>query len=209
MRTREIFELPGQRSTAKVANLFGEKPRSLTLVGKNTEIALRIICLVLCLTFAILLVDRLFTAFVQTANQLHLCAILAIIPIATIGLPWMLGAKLVQNIQNFNQCKAIYENGELATGSVVMLSYVSGNDYACYFAKSSFRPSRLARRVRIDYTFNVNNELRQGSVFLKEKNARFITVNADVCVVYDPEDPTRNMLYPIPGEELCSQCLKQ
>ncbi len=208
MRTCEIFELPGQSTPDQVMASFAPAPRTLTLVGMRAEVAIRVLCYLLCLAFASIVVLRFFDYYIENAEIFAWFAIVLVAPLAIIGLPWCLSVGLKKRRQTFEKCRAIYENGVLAKGEIVMLSLVMGNDYACYYAKRSFWAQHLPQCVRVDYTFNVNNELKVGSVFIHEKNARYLATNDEICVLYDPEHPENNMLYPLPGEELCGFCVK-
>ena len=208
MHIRESFDLPGLASPDAVMRACAEPPRQMTLAGLRFDIVVRISLWIVGLVLVSSVLQQLLEQVFDDNSLLAWGTIVGILPLVLIWFPWFLTHGLYQRYQSFEKCRKIYENGVLAQGNVVMMSLVCGNDYACYYdhpKRWDFSPSK---RIRVDYTFSVGNELKTGSVFIRQRNARYIAANDEICVIYDPENPARNMLFPIPGEEMCGCCLK-
>ena len=208
MHVREVFDLPGLSAPETVMRTYASVPRELTLAGLRFDIALRIVIWLTglgCVSYGLY---HLLDVVLIENSILAWSLIMAVLPLALLWFPWFLCEGLVRRYRSFEKCRKIYENGVLAQGNVVMMSLVCGNDYACYYAQPKKWALLLSKRIRVDYTFGVGNELKTGSVFIRQRNARYIEANDEICVLYDPENPAKNMLFPIPGEEMCGCCLK-
>lgn len=208
MRIRESFELPGLSSPETVIHSYDTLPRQMTLVGLRFDIALRVIAWLAGLALAFVVIYHLMEQVLTGDALIAWAAIIGILPLILFWFPWFLSHRLVQRYRAFEKCRKIYQNGILTRGNVVMMSLVCGNDYACYYAQPKRWALLLSKRIRVDYTFGVDNELKTGSVFIRQRNARYLAANDEICVIYDPENPAKNMLFPIPGEEMCGCCLK-
>jgi len=217
MHVCESFDLPGLTAPDTVCENLKLAPRTLTLACFNVDLFFRSLFYIVELCAASLAITFLFDFGTAHAHLCAWAAIFAIIPIALIFIPWKLITGFMRQKRCFEACKHVYSNGIPVQGNVVMMSLVSGNDYSSYFNKHSLRRPFSKRRVRVDYSFYIDNTLesgevesvlKTGSVFIRERNARFLALNDPVCVLYDPDNPAKNMLFPIPGEEFCSGCLK-
>lgn len=217
MHICESFDLPGLATPDEIKRTLDERPRKLTLVGVNIDA-----CLCACLYFVaiiatILAVYNLLNFTVSEVSLTAWGAIFALVPVVILALPWVLVSHYRKCKHRFENFEYIYKNGIPARGNVVMMSLVCGNDYSCYFVKHGIKRIFSKRRVRVDYAFllpnddfsdNVDKEVITGSVYIRERNARFLALDDEVCILYVPADPAKNMLFPIPGEEFCSSCHK-
>ncbi len=217
MHVCESFDLPGLSAPDSVCENLKLTPRTLTLACFNVDFILRSLFYIAELCAASIAVTKLFSFGAELSSLWAWGAVFAIIPIALVFIPWKLIHGFLAQKRCFEACKHVYTNGVPVIGCIVMMSFVSGNDYSSYFNKHGLRHPFSKRRVRIDYSFyientlesgEVENVLKTGSVFIHERNARFLALNDPVCVLYDPQNPAKNMLFPIPGEEFCSGCLK-
>ena len=203
MNTRETFDIPGITPAGDVITSLPETPRPLTLLGFKTEIAARVLLGIMVITLSSELMFFLYHDYIQSSSTADWFLIAAILPIAYLFIPWALVHGITIKHEVFEKCKAIYQNGTPTTGNIVMMSYVAGNDYACYYSKKHDLPL-LKKRVRVDYTFPVNDKLYTGTVFLREKNAAHLRADDEICVIYQPDHPENNILFPVPGREICS-----
>jgi hypothetical protein len=203
MNTRESFDIPGITPADDVINALPQVPRPLTLVGFNTEIVARILLGIMIITLSTELVLFLYLDYINSSSVADWFFIATLLPIAFIFVPWALVHGIRSKYRVFEKCKSIYQNGTPTTGNILLMSYVAGNDYACYYAKKHKLPF-FKKRVRIDYTFPVNDKLCTGTVFLREKNAANLHTDDEICVIYLPDHPENNILFPVPGREICS-----
>lgn len=217
MHICESFDLPGLASPDEIRRTLDERPRKLTLAGVKLDACFYAFVYLIAIIATILAVYNLLNFTVSEVSLAAWGAIFAIVPVAVLALPCGLVSHFRKCRRRFENFEYIYKNGIPACGNVVMMSLVSGNDYSSYFVKHGIKRIFSKRRVRVDYAFllpnddfsdNVDKEVITGSVYIRERNARFLALNDEVCILYVPADPAKNMLFPIPGEEFCSSCHK-
>ena len=201
MRTAEVFYKPGLEEPAEVIQSLPEAPRSLHLVGKRMSICWRFLICVVSIAFGGFVEYILLRSFVNDASQLSLLGAAAAFPIFLIFIPWWLVASYKKRIASYLYCKQIYENGIPCLGIINTLTKISGRDMETYNI-DSFRPHRHGH-IRIDYTFEVDNKIKVGTVILSASSTRYLSVNDKVCVLYIPtdDDQFKSILFPIPGHE--------
>ena len=199
MRTAEVFYKPGLEDPAEVIQALPEVPRSLHLVGKRMSLIWRFFICIVSIAVGGFIEFILLRSFVNEASQLSLLGAAAAFPIFLIFIPWWLFASYKKRISSYLFCKRIYENGTPCLGTINTLTKISGRDMESYNI-DSFRPHRHGH-IRIDYTFEVDNNINVGTVILSASSSRYLNVNDTVCVLYLPDDPSKNILFPIPGYE--------
>ena len=199
MHTAEKFYRPGLEDPSDVIASLPEVPRPLHLAGKQLSIFWRSLACIASILCGALIEYILIKSYVQEASQINLLWAAAAFPFFMIFIPWWLIASYKKRMISYNYCKHVYENGTACIGTVNTLTKITGRDMETYHF-DSFRPHRHGH-IRVDYTFEVDNLIKVGTVVLSASSARYLNVNDKICVLYHPNDATKNMLFPIPGNE--------
>ena len=199
MHTAEKFYRPGLEDPSDVIASLPEVPRTLHLVGKQLSIIWRSLACIISLSCGALIEYTLVKSFIDDASQMSLLLAAVALPIFFIFIPWWLIASYKKRIKSYTYCKRVYENGTACIGMVNTLTKITGRDMETY-KFDSFHPHRHGH-IRVDYTFEVDNLIKVGTVVLSTSSARYLNVNDKICVLYLPDNTTENMLFPIPGNE--------
>ena len=198
MRTAETFYSPGLEDPEEVIRSLPEVPRPLHLVGKRISMIWRLLVFALSVGICAYLEYILLTQFVNEASLVSLMLAAAALPIFLAFVPWWLFSSFKKCMISFDFCKRVYENGTPCIGAINTLTKITGRDMETYH----FGGFHAHGHVRVDYTFEVENDIKVGTVILSATSARYLNANDRVCVIYMPENTSESILFPIPGSEL-------
>ena len=199
MRTAESFPRPGQQLPADELAALPPTPRPIHGVGIRTSVLLRLLLWLLDYAVGGYIVYACILDYIRTASFLAWFIVIAFTPVFLIAVPWYLVSTFRARMRTFHHYHDIYRNGLPAVGTVNTLTRISGHDMDCHNIEYSRRTARS--KIRVDYTFLVDNTVRTGTVLLRERTVAALAMNSEIGVLYLPDDPTRSMIYPIPGDE--------
>ena len=177
MHTREVFYKPGIEPPEKIIEGLAEVPRPLHAAGVRFSVAWRSLVFVVATLVCGYALYWSFQIYLETASFIHWFIIIAVLPVWLGFLPWWLISSYRSKLKSFNYCKNIYQN------------------------HSEHKWASLLFKARVDYTFTVDNTIKTGTALLREQSIDYLSMNDNVCVLYLPENPSDNMIYPIPGYE--------
>ena len=199
MKTQERFYKPGIEPVDQVIQNLPNVPRKLHSKGIWFSVVWRVLCFVLISVSVIYFIHLCFIQYIETASFFCWFLIVSIIPLWLLFLPWKLISSYRNRIRSFRYCQKIYENGIPVPGTVNTLTRISGYDQNCHHIEHKWSSS--LSKVRIDFTFVIDNTVKTGTATLREQNMNYLSMNSDICVLYLPDNPAENMIYPIPGNE--------
>ena len=199
MRTQEIFYKPGFEPASVVFESLPPTPREIHPIGMRYSLIWRMAVIIVAVNACVFSTIYHFNQYIQTANFLYWFIIIVLIPICILFIPWCMISTYLCRIRSFNYYKNIYQNGLAAMGSITIMTQITGTDHDSHLIKQNWRSP--FSKVRVDYTFFLDNVLHTGTVLLKSQTVDYLSINTEVCVLYLPEDPSQNMLFPIPGNE--------
>lgn len=203
MHSTETFHLPGLEAAQEVLDSLEAPPRQIVMVGGGFDILWRVgLFSVLCFGLA-LLAHPLLNHFVTSASLSSWALSLGLVPIVLGFVPYALIRSYRRRRRSGERFERLYRDGSACIGHINILSIVNGNEHDNYYLPRD-RAIFQSIRVRIDYTYLVDAKVLTGSIYLKEESARFIGINDEICVIYDPEKPTVSTLFPVPSKEIQS-----
>lgn len=197
MRTVESFYKPGLEPVADVMAQLAETPRSLHAKGLLWGKIWRVAVFLICLAATIVCCYRLYGYYVESGKLLSWVIAVAIVPLTLGYLPWWLTTSYIRRVRTFEHCRRIYQDGTPVLGTVNTITNVTGPDQNCHHIEHKRSSSRS--KVRVDYTFAIDNVIKTGSVLLRESSVRYLKVNDDICVIYQPDLPSDSIIFPVPG----------
>ena len=199
MHTAEVFYKPGLEDPAEIIQSLPPAPRTLHLAGRRLSIAWRLFVFILSIGCGGFIVYTLFKEYVINASLLSLVAAAAAFPVFVCFIPWWLFSSYKKSMSSYLYCKRVYENGIACIGTINTMTKLTGHDMETYHQNNKHAIHH--GRIRIDYTFDVDNAVRVGTVTLSASSANYLNANDKVCVLYHPDDFSQNMLFPIPSNE--------
>lgn len=197
MRTVEKFYKPGLESAQDVIDHIAPVPRSLVPAGMGWARVWRTAFFGIALMASILWCYMHYNVYISTGSLLSWIACVAIVPVVLGYIPWWLISSYKRRKRTFLHCAEIYRNGTAVLGTVNTITNVNGPEQDCWHVEHRWTSSFY--KVRVDYTFPIENALKTGSVILRESSVRYLKANDEVCVVYLPESPSDSILFPVPG----------
>ncbi|MBQ4360453.1 MAG: hypothetical protein II767_09365 [Proteobacteria bacterium] len=206
MRIVETFYKPGLETPDEVIESLPDVPRQLHVVGMRWAIAWRILCALLVLLLCAAVCYSSIVYYIESANFIAWMIAVAISPIGVGFVPWWLISSYRKHIKSYKYCSRLYEIGKVARGSINMLTRVTGFREDSHHIEHTWHSSRS--RVRIDYTFDIDGSLKTGTMILREQSIPYLSLNTEVCVLYDPDDPKISMLFPIPSSDFFDALVK-
>ncbi|MBQ9816432.1 MAG: hypothetical protein IJM59_03040 [Proteobacteria bacterium] len=199
MHTREVFYKPGIEPPEKIIEGLAEVPRPLHAAGVRFSVAWRSLVFVVATLVCGYALYWSFQIYLETASFIHWFIIIAVLPVWLGFLPWWLISSYRSKLKSFNYCKNIYQNGVPAIGTINALTRFTGGVHDSHHSEHKW--ASLLFKARVDYTFTVDNTIKTGTALLREQSIDYLSMNDNVCVLYLPENPSDNMIYPIPGYE--------
>ena len=199
MRTEEIFNKPGLEPPLETIAHLPPPPRELVPLGIQHSLGWRILVIILSFLACAVFGYYSFNQYVETANFLRLFSIFVISPICIFFIPWYLISTYQSRVHSFNYYKKIYRNGLSSVGSVTILTQITGTDHDNHLIEKSW--TSPFSKVRVDYTFPIDNTIRTGTMLLQSQTVEYLSINTEICILYLKEDPAQNMIFPIPGNE--------
>ena len=199
MHTLETFYKPGLEPVEDIMLQLAPTPRALHPAGQRLAILWRILVCLLSIVACGYISYYCLIHYIETASFWTWFIFIAIIPICLIYIPWWLVTSYKSAIQSYYYCKNIYQNGIPTLGVINTLTLLSGQDLVSHHTERVWSSSRA--KVRIDYTFCVGNSMKTGTALLCEQTINYLSMNSEICVLYLPDDPSENMMFPIPGPE--------
>jgi len=203
MRVSETFSTPGVAPANEVMTQLEPVPRALRSGGCACAAAWRVIVLMAFVVPTFPAVVFLFRWYSETASLLYWLALVALVSLTFIFLPWHLISSHSRQRASFLRSRRLYEHGVSTKGQVNMLMRVIGSDHEnVYLAQQRRTLLSLFSlvRVRIDYTFVVEGAVKTGSLYIPEKFARNLGIDEEICVLYDAEDVAESIIFPLPCE---------
>lgn len=199
MRTEECFEKPGLEIPADTIAHLPDPPREVHPIGIQQSLAWRILVIILSLGTCAASIYYNIHQYIDTANFLNWLSIIIISPICIFFIPWYLISTYQHRLHSFNYYKEIYSKGVSCVGAVTIMTQMTGKDHDNHLIEKTW--TTPFSKVRVDYTFPVDNLIKTGTIMLRTQNVEYLAINTEVCVLYLPDDPSKNMLFPIPGNE--------
>ena len=197
MHTVEVFSKPGLESPAPAE--VPAPPRELHPVGIRASVLLRFLLCIISYVAAGGLGYLCLMEFLMEASFLHWFILIVLLPFCLLVVPWYLISTFKARMTTFHRYRNIYQNGILTTGAINMLTRISGRDMDSHCIQHSRRTRQS--KIRVDYTFLVDNAVKTGTVLLREQSIDGLAMNSEILVLYLPDDPTQSMIYPTPGYE--------
>ncbi len=199
MKTHEKFFKPGLVPVDEIIEHLPETPRELHPIGVQFSMVWRIIFFIFVSLLLILFIHTCIHLFIETAIVIYWAFIFVLIPIWLVIIPWKLTSTYKNKLKSFRYCQKIYQNGIPVKGYVNTLTRVTGREQNCHHIEHTWTSS--LSKVRIDYTFEIDNTVKTGTALLREQNMNYLSMNSEICVLYLPDNPSENMIFPIPGNE--------
>lgn len=199
MKTVETFYKPGLEPVDELLLKLEEGKREVHASGIRFSVLWRLFVSLLSVTGYGYLTFICFDIFIRTSVFWSWCVIIILGPICLIYIPWFLISSFKKRLASFRYFKNIYENGVGAQGEINTLTHITGREEDCSHIET--KRSNLRSKVRVDYTFEYGNGLKTGTAILRESTVEYLYINRKVCVIYLPDNPKENMLFPIPGNE--------
>ena len=199
MRTEEDFNKPGLEPPLETIAYLPPNPRELVPLGIQHSLIWRILVIILSFVAVSFFTYYKFNQYIETASFWCLFSIIVILPICIFFIPWYLLSTYQSRVKSFNYYKAIYRDGLPSVGAVTILTQITGKDHDSHLIKKSWYSP--FSKVRVDYTFPVDNTIRTGTMMLQSQTVEYLSINTEICVLYLESDPTQNMIFPIPGNE--------
>lgn len=196
MHTREVFENPGEKLPADVIENLPPVPRQIHLVGSTISIILRFLFLGVTFVLYALIAFLALQDYSQTANLSELAIVIATFPLVFFYLPWRLYSGFRLQLESFRYYEKIFRDGVPCIGAVNMITRVSGRE--CHHVEHDASRLGLAK-IRIDYTFEVEDAVKTGTMILPEKTVRNLGINSEICVLYLSDNVANSMIFPLPG----------
>lgn len=206
MHIVETFYKPGLETPDEVIEALPEVPRQLHAVGMRWAIIWRVLCALSVFAICIVVCYFAVSYYIETANFIAWIVAVAVCPLGIGLVPWWLVASYRKHIKSYRYCSRLYEIGLAARGSINMLTRVTGLRDDCHHIEHTWHSS--LSRVRIDYTFDIDGVLKTGTMILREQSIPYLSLNTEICVLYDPEDPKVNMIFPIPSSDFFDALVK-
>lgn len=197
MHTLETFHKLGEESVQDVIENLGDAPRPLHEVGVRVSVILRVLLCILSGIAEIYIAYFCIHAYVHSASFIAWIILVMTSPIAVFFVPWLLISTFQRHLQHYQYYANIYIHGVPTVGTINMLTRITGRDSDCHHMEYSRSSSRA--RVRVDYTFIVEDKVKTGTMMIRESDMVDIAMNREICVLYLPEDASKSMLFPIPG----------
>ena len=198
MHTRELFHKPGLEDAAVVMEQLRSNPRELHLVGARLSVVWRILLFIISIGVVFFLENIFAFEYIETASLVSLICGIALLPLPFTLIPWWLISTYRHQMRSFEYCKKIYTGGVACIGSINTLTRLTGSTSHHYENRKHSNPFV---KVRVDYTFFVNDEVKNGTVILPETSVDYLQINDDICVIYLEEEPSENMIFPLPGND--------
>ena len=200
MKTVETFYKPGLEPVEELLSKLEEPHREVHASGLRFSVLWRTMAILISVVgfgyLSLICID----IFIRTAAFWSWLAIIVLGPICLFYIPWFLIKSFKKRLESFKHYKNIYENGVGAKGEINTLTHITGREQDCSHIEKRRVNSR--GKVRVDYTFEYGNGLKTGTAILRESTVEYLYINRKVCVIYLPDNPLDNMLFPIPGSEL-------
>lgn len=203
MHSTETFHLPGLEAAQEILENLEPRPRQIMMVGGGFDILWRVAVLVILCSGLLLLAYPLLGDFVISGSLSSWTLSLGLVPVILGFVPYALIRSYRRRRRSGERFERLYRDGVACIGNVNILSIVNGNEHDNYYLPRD-RAVFQSIRVRVDYTYYADNKVLTGSVYLKEQSARFIGINDEICVIYDPENPSDSTLFPVPSKEIQS-----
>ena len=197
MRIVETFYKPGLETPDEVIASLPEVPRPLHVAGMRWAVIWRVLCALIVLALCSAICYVAMGYYIDDANFIAWMVAVAGAPIGLGFVSWWLISSYRKHIKSYKYCSRLYQIGLAARGNVNMLTRVTGFSEDCHHIEHTWHSS--LSRVRIDYTFDVGGSLKTGTMILREQSIPYLSLNTEICVLYDPEDPKTNMIFPIPS----------
>jgi hypothetical protein len=197
MRTVETFYKPGLEPAKDVIANISAVPRTLSASGMQWAKIWRTIVFILVLIAAALWCYVHYTAYIVSGTLVCWLACAAMLPIALGYIPWWLLTSYKRRKCTFLLCSEIYRNGTAVLGTVNTITNVNGPEQDCFHVERRWTSSLT--KVRVDYTFPIENVLKTGSVILRESSVRYLKANDEICIIYLPDSPSDSIVFPVPG----------
>lgn len=201
MHTQETFYKPGLESPATIIENLPSSPRDLHLVGAHFSMFWRVIVLLASLAIVFVLEKLLLDSFIQTASLFSLIIGVSILLLPFTIVPWMLVTSYRNQIISYRHCEKIYREGIACVGTINTMTRMTGNNH--HFFAHRNHPSPFVK-IRVDYTFPVDDTLKTGTVILPETSVTYLQGNAEVCVLYRADQPSESLIFPLPGNNFFS-----
>lgn len=200
MQTVERFHQIGLETPQEVIAGLAACPRSIHASGIERAAAWRILVCIGAFLGVIYIDWLLWVAFVETGAVWSWCLGVTLIPVVAIFLPWKLYVSFRDHLRRFRKFSKIYAYGRACCGNVNTISHIVGYHQDCNYVEHDSWMTVMSR-VRIDYTFEVDHVVKCGTMIARGASMRYLTPNAEVCVLYLEDDSSQSMLFPIPGKE--------
>lgn len=199
MRTLESFYKPGLESPQDIIAELGETPREVHAAGVLSSKVIRIVIVLVVLGGGAYIEYYLWQAFVERASVLAWTVGIALWPVVLGFVPWACVTSFRRRMAAYSRYARIYRDGIPTRGWVNTISRVSGSNFDCHYVEHSW--SSTIAKVRLDYTFEVGDDIKIGTVIMHEQSARFLVPNMEICVLYLSDNITDNMIFPLPGSD--------
>ena len=198
MRTQETFYKPGLEEPAVIIENLAPVPRELHLVNQRLSVLWRLFVLLFSILVVFVLEMILLDSYIQTASLLSLVLVVSILLLPFTVLPWWLITTYRQQILSYRHCEKIYREGIPCIGTINTMTRMTGNNH--HFFAHRNHPSPMVK-IRVDYTFSVEDEIKTGTVVLPETSVDYLQMNDEICVLYLGDNPSDNMIFPLPGND--------
>lgn len=196
MHLNHTFYKPGLESPDDIMETLDASPRDIHATGNVRAIVVRILIAIVAWLLTGIAEYHLWTQFSVHGAVTSWTIGCALIPIILIYIPWLLVSSYQKKMTSFNKLAKIYREGIPVTGTINTISRMIGHGQDCHCVEHSWRSPFY--RFRIDYTFPYENTVKPGTIILREPSAHYLVPNQEICVLYLPEDPAQNMIFPIP-----------
>ena len=199
MRTVESFYKPGLEAPQDIIAELGSAPRDVHVVGVFASKMIRVVIVFVVLCVGVYIEYYLWHAFVDRASVLAWTVGIALLPIVLGFVPWACITSYSRRMAAYARYARVYRDGTPTRGWVNTISRASGSNLDCHYVEHSW--SSTIAKVRIDYTFEVGDDIRTGTVIMHEQSARFLVPNMEICVLYLADSVSDNMIFLMPSPD--------